>query len=89
MGVLLVGRERGSPLDAHRSDDCGGPAFACGERPPSSRARRECRPEPDPLEIRAPRNLADPEPPGIYTFLFGTHPPTMERIGQALAYERR
>jgi STE24 endopeptidase len=36
----------------------------------------------------AKRNLADPEPPGIVTFLFGTHPPTMERIGMALAWEQ-
>lgn len=35
----------------------------------------------------ADRNLADPDPPGVYTFLFGTHPPTIDRIGAALAWE--
>ncbi len=36
----------------------------------------------------ADRNLADPDPPGAYTFVFGTHPPTIDRIGAALAWER-
>jgi STE24 endopeptidase len=36
----------------------------------------------------AQSNLSDPDPPGIYTTLFGTHPPTVDRIGAALAYER-
>jgi STE24 endopeptidase len=36
----------------------------------------------------ADRNLADPDPPDAYTFVFGTHPPTIERIGAALAWER-
>jgi STE24 endopeptidase len=36
----------------------------------------------------ADRNLADPDPPGVYTFLFGTHPPTIDRIGAALAWEQ-
>jgi STE24 endopeptidase len=36
----------------------------------------------------ADRNLADPDPPGIFTFLFGTHPPTIDRIGTALAWEQ-
>jgi STE24 endopeptidase len=35
----------------------------------------------------ADRNLADPKPPGIFTFLFGTHPPTIDRIGAALAWQ--
>jgi STE24 endopeptidase len=33
-------------------------------------------------------NLGDPDPPGWVTFLFGTHPTTVERIGAAVAYER-
>jgi STE24 endopeptidase len=36
----------------------------------------------------ADRNLADPDPPGAYTFLFGTHPPTIDRIGAALAWQQ-
>ena len=34
------------------------------------------------------RNLSDPDPPDLYTLVFGTHPPTIERIGAALAWER-
>src|SRR5205085_10190430 len=34
-------------------------------------------------------NLIDPTPPGWLVTLFGTHPPTMERIGYALTFERR
>src|SRR5262249_36021214 len=34
------------------------------------------------------RNLADPDPPGLSTFGFGTPPPTIDRIGAALAWER-
>jgi STE24 endopeptidase len=34
-------------------------------------------------------NVADPDPPGAYRFLFGTHPPTVDRIGMALEFERR
>jgi STE24 endopeptidase len=34
------------------------------------------------------RNLSDPDPPDLYTFVFGTHPPAIERIGAALAWER-
>jgi STE24 endopeptidase len=30
--------------------------------------------------------VADPDPPGIVTALIGTHPPTVERIGAAVAY---
>jgi STE24 endopeptidase len=36
----------------------------------------------------ARRNLSDPSPPGWYEALFATHPPTLERIGIALGYER-
>ncbi|MFI5026434.1 MAG: M48 family metalloprotease, partial [Solirubrobacterales bacterium] len=36
----------------------------------------------------ADRNLADPDPPGVFTFLFGTHPPAIDRIGAALAWEQ-
>jgi STE24 endopeptidase len=35
----------------------------------------------------AETNLSDPEPPGLVTALFGTHPPTLERIGAAIAHE--
>jgi len=31
-------------------------------------------------------NVGDPSPPGLYTALFGSHPPAIERIGAALAY---
>jgi STE24 endopeptidase len=34
----------------------------------------------------AAANLSDPDPPDAFTFLFGTHPPTVERIGAAVAY---
>ena len=34
-------------------------------------------------------NLADPQPPGVLQFLFGTHPTTMQRIGAAVAFRRR
>jgi STE24 endopeptidase len=33
-------------------------------------------------------NLSDPDPPGVWQWLFGTHPDTMERIGAAVAFER-
>jgi STE24 endopeptidase len=36
----------------------------------------------------ADRNLTDPDPPGVYSFIFGTHPPTIDRIGAALAWEQ-
>jgi STE24 endopeptidase len=36
----------------------------------------------------ADRNLSDPDPPDAWTFVFGTHPPAIERIGAALAWER-
>jgi STE24 endopeptidase len=35
----------------------------------------------------AETNLSDPDPPGWVEFLYGTHPPTMERIGRALAWQ--
>ncbi len=34
------------------------------------------------------RNLSDPDPPGWTTFLTATHPPTVERIGLGVAFER-
>ncbi len=36
----------------------------------------------------AERNVSDPDPPDVYSFLFGTHPPAVDRIGSALAWER-
>jgi STE24 endopeptidase len=39
-------------------------------------------------EQLADRNLSDPDPPGAFTFLFGTHPPAVDRIGAALAWEQ-
>jgi Zn-dependent protease with chaperone function len=36
----------------------------------------------------ADRNLSDPDPPDAFTFLFGTHPPAIDRIGAALAWEQ-
>jgi STE24 endopeptidase len=35
----------------------------------------------------AVRNVADPDPPRLRTLLLATHPPTLERIGIARAYE--
>ena len=34
------------------------------------------------------QNVSDPDPPDWVTFLLGTHPPTIERIGQAEAAAR-
>ncbi|HEY8865901.1 MAG TPA: M48 family metallopeptidase, partial [Solirubrobacteraceae bacterium] len=34
------------------------------------------------------RNVADPQPAGWVTALLATHPPTLQRIGAAVAYER-
>ncbi len=34
------------------------------------------------------RNLSDPDPPAWQTFLLATHPPTIDRIGIGVAYER-
>jgi STE24 endopeptidase len=36
----------------------------------------------------AVKNVGDPDPPGWAQFLFGTHPTTLERIGQAEAFRR-
>jgi STE24 endopeptidase len=33
-------------------------------------------------------NVADPDPPALQAALLGTHPPTVERIGTALGFER-
>ena len=42
------------------------------------------------LQTRLARsNLSDPDPPDWYEALFATHPSTVERIGAALASERR
>jgi STE24 endopeptidase len=35
------------------------------------------------------QNLSDPKPPGWISWLLGTHPPAIDRIGAAVAYERR
>jgi STE24 endopeptidase len=35
------------------------------------------------------RNVSDPAPPGWRVALLATHPPTIERIGLAVAYQRR
>ena len=35
------------------------------------------------------QNVSDPDPPGWASFLLGTHPTAMERIGQALAFKDR
>jgi Zn-dependent protease with chaperone function len=41
------------------------------------------------LEQRlAVANVADPDPPKIFVWLFGTHPPTIERIGAGVSFER-
>jgi Zn-dependent protease with chaperone function len=36
----------------------------------------------------ADRNLSDPDPPKAFTFVFGTHPPAVDRIGAARAWEQ-
>jgi STE24 endopeptidase len=36
----------------------------------------------------ARRNLSEPQPPGAFHTLFGTHPTTVERIGFGVAYDR-
>jgi STE24 endopeptidase len=33
-------------------------------------------------------NVSDPDPPGLFSFLFGSHPTTIERIGAAEAFEK-
>jgi len=35
------------------------------------------------------QNVGDPDPPGWVSFLLGTHPTAMQRIGQAIAFSRR
>jgi STE24 endopeptidase len=35
------------------------------------------------------QNVSDPDPPGWVSFLLGTHPTAVERIGQALAFSRQ
>lgn len=41
------------------------------------------------LQTRLARaNVSDPDPPGAVSFLLGTHPTTLERIGAARAWER-
>jgi STE24 endopeptidase len=41
------------------------------------------------VQVRlAESNLSDPDPPALLTALFGTHPPTVDRIGAALAWQR-
>lgn len=39
-------------------------------------------------ERLARRNISDPDPPDVVSFLLGTHPTTMQRIGEALAWEQ-
>ena len=34
------------------------------------------------------KNVSDPDPPAVARFLLGTHPSTIQRIGQAQAFER-
>ena len=34
------------------------------------------------------QNVADPDPPAVIQFLFGTHPTTLQRIGQAEAFAK-
>ncbi len=36
----------------------------------------------------AKQNVSDPDPPGLVSFLLRTHPTTMQRIGEALAWEQ-
>jgi STE24 endopeptidase len=35
----------------------------------------------------AVHNVSDPDPPGVWRALFGTHPTTLQRIGIGKAYE--
>ena len=54
------------------------------------RARAHRRPPQALIEVQrhlARASLGDPDPPAALHFLFGTHPPTVERIGAALAFE--
>lgn len=36
----------------------------------------------------ARQNISDPDPPGAVTFVLGTHPPVIDRIGLGVAYAR-
>ncbi|MBA3264497.1 MAG: M48 family metalloprotease [Thermoleophilaceae bacterium] len=36
----------------------------------------------------AVRNITDPDPPGFWTTLFGTHPTTLQRIGTGVVFDR-
>jgi len=36
----------------------------------------------------ARKNVSDPDPPAVSRFLLGTHPPTIQRLGQAEAFKR-
>ena len=40
-------------------------------------------------EVLVLRELSDPDPPDWQTILLATHPPTIERIGTAVAFERQ
>jgi STE24 endopeptidase len=35
------------------------------------------------------QNVGDPDPPGVYQVLFGTHPTTVERIGSGVAWRQQ
>jgi STE24 endopeptidase len=35
------------------------------------------------------QNVGDPDPPGVYQVLFGTHPTTVERIGSGVAWKQQ
>ena len=62
------------------------------DRAPRRRLRARATGEPDAMvgfERRITlQNVGDPDPPRWQQVLLGTHPPTMERIGQALAATR-
>lgn len=36
----------------------------------------------------ARQNISDPDPPGVVTFVLGTHPPVIDRIGLGVAYDQ-
>lgn len=36
----------------------------------------------------AGQNISDPDPPGVVTFVLGTHPPVIDRIGLGVAYDQ-
>jgi STE24 endopeptidase len=33
-------------------------------------------------------NVSDPDPPGAFRLIYGSHPTTVERIGTAVAFQR-